>query len=67
MAVLTGDDWSGAEKLMEELPDFCFTQSQASVYALIKKYDPGLFSRIKEKVDEGRWEAAAVPRPELPA
>ncbi|MGD2295420.1 MAG: glycoside hydrolase family 38 C-terminal domain-containing protein [Candidatus Aminicenantes bacterium] len=57
---VTHDTFTTVLKLMEEFPDFCFTQSQASVYALIKQYDPGLFARIKKRVDEGRWEVAAV-------
>ncbi len=57
---VTHDTFTTVLKLMEEFPDFCFTQSQASVYALIKKYDPDLFAQIKKRVDEGRWEVAAV-------
>jgi alpha-mannosidase len=57
---VTHDTFTTVLKLMEEFPDFCFTQSQASVYALIKKYDPDLYVRIKKRVEEGRWEVAAV-------
>lgn len=57
---VTSDTFTTVLKLMDEFPDFCFTQSQGSVYALIKKYNPGLFEKIKNRVAEGRWEIAAV-------
>jgi alpha-mannosidase len=57
---VTHDTFATVLKLMDEFPDFCFTQSQASVYALIKKYDPDLLAKIKKRVQEGRWEVAAV-------
>jgi alpha-mannosidase len=57
---VTNDTFTTVLKLMDEFPDFCFTQSQASVYALIKKYNPDLFEKIKKRVAEGRWEVAAV-------
>ncbi len=57
---VTNDTFTTVIKLMDEFPDFCFTQSQGSVYALIKKYNPELFEKIKDKVAEGRWEIAAV-------
>ncbi len=57
---VTNDTFTTVLKLMEEFPDFRFTQSQASVYALIKKYNPELFEQIKSRVAEGRWEIAAV-------
>jgi alpha-mannosidase len=57
---VTNDTFTTVLKLMDEFPDFCFTQSQGSVYALIKKYDPELFEEIKRRVAEGRWEIAAV-------
>ena len=46
-------------KLMDEFPDFIFSQSQASVYALIEKYNPAMFERIRQRVREGRWEVTA--------
>jgi alpha-mannosidase len=57
---VTNDTFTTVLKLMEEFPDFCFTQSQASVYALTKKYNPDLFAQIKKRVAQGRWEVAAV-------
>ena len=57
---VTNDTFTTVLKLMDEFPDFCFTQSQASVYAIVKDYHPELFERIKQRVAEGRWEIAAV-------
>ena len=57
---MTNDTFTTVLKLMDEFPTFCFTQSQASVYALLKEYNPDLLARIAERVKEGRWEVAAV-------
>lgn len=46
--------------IMDEYPDFCFSQSQASVYKIVEQYDPDLMERIKEKIKEGRWEITAT-------
>lgn len=42
--------------LMDNYPDFRFTQSQAAVYYFAKKYYPEVYERIKEKVKNGQWE-----------
>ena len=47
---VTNDTFTTVLRLMDEFPDFCFTQSQASVYALIKKHNPDLFEKIKKRV-----------------
>lgn len=41
--------------LMDNYPEFTFTQSQAIVYDMIKKNYPDLYERIKEKVKNGQW------------
>lgn len=41
--------------LMDNYPEFTFTQSQAIVYDMIKKNYPELYDRIKEKVKNGQW------------
>ena len=46
--------------LMKEYPDFTYSQSQASVYEIVEKYDPAQLAEIKERVKEGRWELAAT-------
>ncbi|TFG72698.1 MAG: alpha-mannosidase, partial [Anaerolineales bacterium] len=56
---LTHDTFQTMLKLMDEFPDFIFSQSQASVYALIEKYNPAMFERIRQRVGEGRWEVTA--------
>ena len=55
----TNDTFETVLKLMDEFPDFCFTQSQASVYQIAKEYHPELYARIKAKIKEGRWEVVA--------
>ena len=56
----TNDTFRTVLALMDEFPDFRFTQSQASVYALMRDYHPAMLDRIRERVAEGRWEVAAV-------
>ena len=46
-------------KLMELFPTFTYSQSQASVYHLAKRYHPELWARIKARIAEGRWEVTA--------
>ncbi len=46
--------------LMDEYPDFCFSQSQTSVYKIVEDYDPELMERIKQRIQEGRWEVTAT-------
>ena len=43
-------------RLMEQFPDYHFTQSQPQVYQFIKEDQPALFESIKKRVKEGRWE-----------
>ena len=46
--------------LMDEYKDFCFSQSQASVYKIIEDFDPELMERMKARIREGRWEITAT-------
>lgn len=46
-------------KLMDQYPDFTFSQSQASTYRIVEEYDPEMFEKIKARVAEGRWEVTA--------
>lgn len=41
--------------LMDQYPEFTFTQSQAIVYDWMKKNNPDIYERIKEKVKNGQW------------
>ena len=45
--------------LMNEYPDFKFSQSQASVYKIVETHDPEMLEEIKMRVKEGRWEVTA--------
>ncbi len=43
--------------LMERYPEYLFMSSQPQLYLYVKKNQPKLYERIREKVKEGRWEA----------
>ncbi|MBR2646981.1 MAG: alpha-mannosidase [Clostridia bacterium] len=43
-------------KLMDEYPEYKFMSSQPQLYAYLKARNPQLYERVKEKVQEGRWE-----------
>ena len=45
-----------ALKMMEQFPDYVFGASQAQLYQWIKENYPAIYSRIKERVAEGRWD-----------
>jgi len=42
--------------LMEQYPEFHFSQSQPQLYEFVREEDPLLFERIRQQVAEGRWE-----------
>lgn len=56
----THDTFASVLQLMDLYPEFTYSQSQGSVYALTEKYHPEQFEKIKKRVAEGRWEVAAV-------
>jgi alpha-mannosidase len=43
-------------RLMEEFPEYRFSQSQPQLYDYVRQDDPELFKAIQERVREGRWE-----------
>ena len=43
-------------RLMEQFPDYHFTQSQPQVYDYVRQDYPELLDAIKDRVAEGRWE-----------
>lgn len=43
-------------RLMEQYPDFHFTQSQAQLYEYVREDAPSLWDQIKARIKEGRWE-----------
>ncbi len=45
--------------LMREYPQFRFSQSQASTYAIVEEHDPEMLEEIKARIHEGRWEVTA--------
>ncbi len=45
--------------IMDEYPEFCFSQSQTAVYKIIDDYAPSLHDKIKARIDEGRWEVTS--------
>lgn len=53
------DTFSTVLRLMQEFPEFYFTQSQAEIYAIVEEHAPDLLERIAAQVKAGRWEVAA--------
>ena len=51
--------------LMDEYPEFTFSQSQAAVYRIAEYYDPELFARMSKRIKEGRFEFAGSTFVEL--
>lgn len=43
-------------KLMDEYPEYKFMASTPQLYQFIKEDQPELYGKIKQKIEEGRWE-----------
>ena len=43
-------------RLMEQFPEYHFTQSQPQLYDYVRQDYPALFDAIRQRVAEGRWE-----------
>ena len=56
---VTNDTFQTMLALMDEFPSFVYSQSQASTYELIERYNPAMFEAIRQRVAEGRWEVTA--------
>ena len=56
---ITVDTFATVLRLMDEYPDFKFSQSQASTYQIIERHRPDLLKRMAKRVKEGRWEVTA--------
>lgn len=56
----THDTFAAMLAIMRDYPGFTFSQSQASVYALMERYYPALFDEIRQKVKDGQWEVTAA-------
>jgi len=48
--------FSTVDTYMREFPDYVFGQGQAQLYAFTKEHYPGLYERIRGRIEEGRWE-----------
>ncbi len=48
--------FSTSLQLMDEYPEYTFTQSTAQASEWLEEKYPQLFERIKKRVQEGRWE-----------
>lgn len=55
----TVDTFRTMLRIMEEYPEFTFSQSQASVYRLLERFAPEMLEEIRQRVAEGRWELTA--------
>ena len=51
-----GRTFHNALRLMEQFPEFQFTQSQPQLYEFVRQDYPDLFAAIRQRVQEGRWE-----------
>lgn len=49
------DTFGQALQLMQDYPDFRYSQSQAVLYYAMQEYHPELFAKIQLAVKEGRW------------
>ncbi|MGQ9663108.1 MAG: glycoside hydrolase family 38 C-terminal domain-containing protein, partial [Kiritimatiellia bacterium] len=56
---VVNDTFETVLRLMAEFSDLCFSQSQASVYAMVERYHPELLEEIRRYVSAGRWELTA--------
>ncbi len=43
-------------KLMEEYPNYKFMSSQPQLYAFLKERYPDLYEKVKERIEQQRWE-----------
>ncbi len=43
-------------RLMEQYPDFKFSQSSCKIYADMKQHYPQMFEQVKQRIAEGRWQ-----------
>jgi len=48
--------FSTVMRLMEQYPEYIFSQSQAQLYEFCKQNYPSLYEEIKKRVREGRWD-----------
>ncbi len=56
---VTVDSITTVLRLMQEVAQFRFSQSQGSVYEMLERYRPDLLEQVQARVREGRWEVTA--------
>lgn len=44
-------------RLMEQYPEFKFSQSSAKIYSDMKEHFPDIYAQVKQRIAEDRWEA----------
>jgi alpha-mannosidase len=52
----SGRTFTNVMRLMEQFPDYHFTQSQPQLYDYLRQDYPELMDAIKARVEQGRWE-----------
>lgn len=52
----TSRTFSTVNALMDEYPEYQYAQSQPQLFAYLKENDPALYEKVKERIQEGRWE-----------
>ena len=52
-------DFTTMTNLMDEYPDFKFSQSQCATYDIAREDCPEVFEKIKSRAAEGRWDVTA--------
>ena len=52
-------DFKSVTDLMDDYPEVTFTHSQVPTYDVVRKMDPDVFRKVKNRIKEGRWENAA--------
>lgn len=55
----TVDTTTTVLRLMQDFPEFVYSQSQASVYRILEEFAPELLAEIRTRVAEKRWEVTA--------
>lgn len=53
-------DFNTVESLMDEFPDFKFSQSQAAVYQAMQQQYPQVFQQIERRIRQDRWDVTAA-------
>lgn len=53
-------DFTTMLQLMDETPDFHFSQSQTAVYELMRRHEPVLFEKMRGAVARGNWDVTAA-------